>query len=145
MPKGHQRSAQKYGLALPPVTIGQITANLEVKNTGKRVGEEVVELYLHELHPSIDRPVRELKGFAKVAINPGETKTVEFHLSPRDLCYYDVDGRQWKADPGQYEIEIGASSRDIRLTAPFQLSEPFTQKVDAAGTVAKVAKNLATD
>jgi beta-glucosidase len=123
---------------------GQITASLDVKNTGKRAGDEIVELYLHELHPVIDRPVRELKGFVKVSLNPGETKTVQFHLSPRDLCYYDVDGRQWKADSGQYEIQIGASSRDIRLTAPFQLSEPFTQKVDAVGTVAKATKNSGT-
>jgi beta-glucosidase len=120
---------------------GELTATLNVKNTGKRAGEEVVELYLHELNPAIDRPVRELKGFTKVALNPGETRTVQFHLSPRDLCYYDVDGRQWKADPGQYKIEIGASSRDIRLTASFQLNEPFTQKVDAAGSMAKTAKN----
>lgn len=120
---------------------GEITANLDVENTGKRSGEEVVELYLHELNPAIDRPVRELKGFVKVGLNPGDTRTVQFHLSPRDLCYYDVDGHQWKADPGQYEIEIGASSRDIRLTAPFRLSEPFTQKVDASATVAKAAKN----
>jgi beta-glucosidase len=120
---------------------GQITADLDVKNTGSRAGEEIVELYLHQQHPTIDRPVRELKGFAKVALNPGESKTVELHISPRDLCYYDVAGRQWKADAGQYEIEIGASSRDIRLTEPFQLSELFTQKVDVIGTVAKAAKN----
>ena len=123
---------------------GEITANLDVKNTGKRAGVEVVELYLHEQNPAIDRPVRELKGFTKVALSPGETKTVQFHLSPKDLCYYDVDGHQWKADSGQYEIEIGASSRDIRLTAPFQLSEPFTQKVDAAENMAKAAKNSGT-
>ncbi|HXB60504.1 MAG TPA: glycoside hydrolase family 3 C-terminal domain-containing protein [Candidatus Acidoferrales bacterium] len=124
---------------------GQITASMDVQNTGERAGEEVVELYLHEQNPAIDRPVRELKGFAKVALNPGETKTVQFQVSPRALCYYDVDGRQWKADPGQYEIQIGASSRDIRLTAPFSLSETFTQKVDAAGTMATAAKNSGTD
>jgi beta-glucosidase len=118
---------------------GQITATLDVKNTGKRVGEEIVELYLHETNPAIDRPVRELKGFVKIALDPGQTKSIQFHLAPRDLCYYDVDGRQWKADPGEYEIQIGASSRDILLTAPFQLSAPFTQKVDA--DMAEVGKN----
>jgi len=104
---------------------GTVTANLKVTNTGKRAGEEVVELYVHTVDPKIDRPVRELKGFAKVALAPGETKAVSLKLTPRDLAYFDVVGHQWKANAGKYEIEIGASSRDIRLTAPLQLEQEF--------------------
>jgi beta-glucosidase len=81
------------------------------------------------MQPAIERPLRELKGFAKLALQTGETKTVQFRLTPRDLAYYDEEGRQWKADAGQYQIEIGASSRDLRLAAPVQLSEEFTESV----------------
>ena len=108
---------------------GTVTANLKVTNTGKRAGEEVVQLYVHPAKSQIDRPVRELKGFAKVALNPGEAKTVSLQLTPRDLAYFDVSGHQWKADAGDYEVEIGASSRDIRLTAPLQLSQEFSDKL----------------
>ena len=108
---------------------GTTAVSLKVTNTGKRAGEEVVELYVHAASPKIDRPVRELKGFAKVALNPGETQTVQLTLSPRDLAYYDVTGQQWKADAGKYEIEIGASSRDLRLTAPLELRQEFAKNV----------------
>jgi beta-glucosidase len=103
---------------------GSITASVDITNTGKRAGAEVAELYIHDLHPKIDKPVRELKGFAKVSLQPGETKTIHFQISPRDLAYFDVPGHQWKADPGDYEIEIGASSRDIRQKAPLRSLQP---------------------
>ena len=102
---------------------------MDITNTGKRAGEEVVELYIHDPQPQIDKPVRELKGFSKIALQPGETKTVQFTIQPRDLAYFDVPGHQWKADAGGYEIEVGASSRDIRQTAALQLSGDFTDKV----------------
>jgi beta-glucosidase len=114
------------GAALSPD--GSITASVDITNTGKRAGEEVAELYIHDLHPKMDKPVRELKGFAKVALTPGETKTVDFTLTPRDLAYFDPAGEQWKADPGEYEIEIGASSRDIRQKMPVELKATFIRK-----------------
>jgi beta-glucosidase len=107
---------------------GSITASVDISNTGNRAGEEVAELYLHDLHPEIDKPVCELKGFGKVALVPGETKAVEFTVTPRDLAYFDVPGGQWKADPGEYEIEVGASSRDIRQKITVQLTGTFTSK-----------------
>ena len=107
---------------------GTAVVRVDITNTGNRAGEEVAELYIHDLHPKIDKPVRELKGFAKVALAPGETKTAEFEVTPRDLAYFDVAGKQWRADPGEYEIEIGASSRDIRQKAPLQLMTTFTEK-----------------
>ncbi|HXT13771.1 MAG TPA: glycoside hydrolase family 3 C-terminal domain-containing protein [Candidatus Angelobacter sp.] len=117
-------------LALSSATLapdGTVTVRADITNTGKRAGEEVAELYLHDLKPAIDRPIRELKGFAKVALQPGETKTVQFTITPRDLAYYDVPGAQWKADAGNYEIEIGASSRNLRLKKTIHLTADFTQ------------------
>lgn len=108
---------------------GTVTATVDVTNTGKRAGEEVVQLYMHDTQPKIDRPVRELKGFAKIALQPGETKSVSLKLTPRDLSYFDVPGKQWKANAGSYEIEVGASSRDIRLKAPLTLDKDFTESV----------------
>jgi beta-glucosidase len=111
---------------------GSVTASVDITNTGKRAGEEVAELYIHDLHPQIDKPVRELKGFSKIALQPGETKTVQFTIHPRDLAYFDTPGHQWKADAGKYEIEIGASSRDIRQKSVVQLSGDFTEKVSSS-------------
>jgi len=106
---------------------GSITVRVDVTNTGKRAGEEVPQLYIHDLKPVIDRPVRELKGFAKIELNPGETKTVQFNIKPRDLAYFDVPGHQWKANAGEYEIQVGASSRDIKLKKSVRLNSDFTQ------------------
>jgi len=108
---------------------GQISVSLEVKNTGSRAGQEVVELYVHDLSPKIDKPVRELKGFAKVSLEPGEKKTVSLPVSARDFAYFDVPGKQWKADAGDYEIQVGASSRDIRQKVTVHLASTFTEAV----------------
>ena len=108
---------------------GTVTVTVDITNTGQRSGEEVVELYLHDSQPKIDRPVRELKGFAKIALNPGETKSVSLSLTPRDLSYFDVAGKQWKANAGAYEVQVGSSSRDIRVQAPLTLEKEFTESV----------------
>jgi beta-glucosidase len=110
---------------------GSLTASVEISNTGARAGADVVQLYVRDLDPKVDKPVRELKGFSKVALQPGESKTVQFRLTPRDLAYFDVAGHQWKAAAGGYEVGIGASSRDIRLTAPVQLLQEFSDKLPA--------------
>jgi len=89
--------------------------SLAVKNTGTRAGAEVVELYIHDGHAQIDRPVHELKGFDRVELKPGETKAVTFTLDERAFQYWSPTLKAWHADPGQFEIEVGASSRDIRL------------------------------
>ncbi len=119
----------KYkNIALSSATLqpdGNLIVRVDVTNTGKRAGDEVAQLYIHDLKPVIDRPVRELKSFARIALQPGETKTVQFTVTPRDLAYYDVPGRQWKANAGDYEIEVGASSRDLRLKKTVQLSADF--------------------
>jgi beta-glucosidase len=96
--------------------------DLKVTNSGARAGAEVVQLYVHDSHARIDRPVRELKGFERVELNPGETKMVRFRLQDADFSYWDPRKKDWVADPGEYEIQVGSSSRDIRLRAPLQLA-----------------------
>jgi beta-glucosidase len=106
---------------------GSVTARVDVTNTGKRAGEEIAQLYVHDAKPAIDRPVRELKGFAKIVLKPGETKTIQFTIKPRDLAYFDMPGHQWKANAGEYEIQVGSSSRDIKLKKSVRLNVDFTQ------------------
>ncbi len=94
---------------------------VKVKNTGAVAGKEVAQLYVRDEHASVQRPVKELKGFAKVALQPGEEKTVAFELNERALAYYDPDQKTWVAEPGEFEVLIGSSSQDIRLKAKFTL------------------------
>ncbi len=146
-PFGHGLSYTTFGygnLKLSPPVLqsdGAITVTADVTNTGKRAGEEVVQLYMHDTQPKIDRPVRELKGFSKIALKPGETKSVTLKLTPRDLSYFDVPGKQWKADAGSCEIQLGSSSRDIRLKAPLTLDKDFTESVPLSQEHYKGRKN----
>jgi len=110
-------------------TNGTVTVTLAVKNTGSRAGAEVVQLYLHVPNPKIDRPVRELKDFQRLELLPGQTKLVSFELSPRAFAYCDVAGKQWKADAGTYELQVGASSRDIRLRKSLRLTGTYTRPI----------------
>jgi beta-glucosidase len=100
---------------------GPIKVTLEVKNTGKVAGKEVVQLYVSDLKSSLPRPPKELKGFAKVALKPGESKMVEFTLDERSLAFYDPYKPGWVAEPGEFEVLVGSSSRDIRVKAKFTL------------------------
>ena len=99
----------------------QFLASLKVKNTGSRAGAEVVQLYIHDGHSKIDRPVHELKGFQRVELQPGETKSITFALDRAALSYWSPEKKDWIADPGTFEIQIGASSRDLLLHAPLEL------------------------
>jgi beta-glucosidase len=95
-----------------------VEIELAVKNTGARPGAEVVQLYVHEDHPAVDRPVRELKRFQRAELKPGESKTVHFTLDRAAFSYWSAEKKDWVADPGTFEIQVGSSSRDIRLRAP---------------------------
>jgi beta-glucosidase len=99
--------------------VWQFTVN--VRNAGPRAGAEVVQLYVHDGHSKIDRPIHELKDFRHVDLKPGESKTVQFHLDHSAFEYWNPSTKQWTLDPGTFEIQIGASSRDIRLKAPIQI------------------------
>lgn len=92
-----------------------------VRNTGDRPGKEVVQLYVSDKVASLARPPKELKGFAKVALQPGESRTVHFTLEQRAFAFYDPKRRDWVVESGEFEILVGASSRDIRARAVLRL------------------------
>lgn len=98
-----------------------LTYSVKVRNSGSRAGADVVQIYVHDDHSKIDRPAHELKAFHRVELRPGETKTIEFTLNRSSLSYWDPATKEWQADPGTFEIQLGSSSRDIRLRAPFKL------------------------
>jgi beta-glucosidase len=93
----------------------------DVTNTGKRDGADVAEVYVGEVHPPLPRPVKELKGFARVSLNPGETKRVKVALDDRAFAYYDVHTHQWRVDPGKFTIFVGRSVDEIQLTGTISL------------------------
>jgi beta-glucosidase len=104
------------------VKLGEpVRISLKVKNTGKVAGKEVVQIYVADRQSSLVRPPKELKGFKKVALEPGESKVVKFSLDQRALSFYDPYQKQWVAEPGEFEVLAGSSSRDIRLKASFTL------------------------
>jgi beta-glucosidase len=98
-----------------------LTAEVQVKNTGRREGAEVVQLYVQDLQASVPRPVKELKGFEKVMLRPGEMKIVRLTLDARSMSFYDVTKKQWVVEPGQFKVLVGASSRDIRVSSDFEV------------------------
>jgi beta-glucosidase len=98
-----------------------INVSFTVKNTGSVAGKEVAQLYVSNPGCSIERPVHELKQFIKVDLQPGETKQVTLTLNKRAFQYYNVQQNDWVAEPGRFEIQVGASSRDIRLKADTEL------------------------
>lgn len=100
---------------------GSITVTVPVKNSGDRPGKEVVQLYIGDNKSSLPRPKKELKAFDKIALNPGEEKTVTFTITPDDLKYFDDARHEWVAEPGKFTLYIGASSADIRTQASFTL------------------------
>ncbi len=93
-----------------------MTVSVDVTNTGKMAGKEVVQLYVADKESTVIRPVKELRDFAKVELVPGETKTVSFTLGKRAFAYYSVKLHDWHVETGEFDIMIGQSSRDIVLT-----------------------------
>ncbi len=99
---------------------GKIEIEVPVTNKGNREGSEIVQLYISDLKSSLPRPVKELKGFSKVKLAPGETKTIKFEVTPDALKFFDDKKHEWVAEPGKFNALIGASSADIRHTLPFE-------------------------
>ena len=87
----------------------------EIKNTGKIKGNEIAQLYLSDKESSVPRPLKELKGFSRVSIEPGETKTIVMKLKERDFAFWDIVSNNWKVEPGEFELLVGSNSRDIKL------------------------------
>lgn len=98
-----------------------LEVSVPVKNVGKMAGAEVVQLYVSDPECSVDRPVKELKGFGKLYLEPGETGVLKFTLGTDDLAFFDAGKHEWVAEPGVYRVLVGASSADIRAEAEFEL------------------------
>jgi beta-glucosidase len=101
---------------------GPIEVSFDVSNTGARQGAEVAQLYVGDSHASVPRPLKELKGFAKVDLKAGETRRVRLILDRRALSFYDVNKKDWRAEPGDFTILVGSASDDIRLKGTFTLT-----------------------
>jgi beta-glucosidase len=133
---GHGLSYSTFaheGLALDRDTLRPdetLNVTLTVRNTGGRVGSEVVQLYVHDEASTLSRPRQELKGFAKVTLEPGQSQTVSLTLGMRAFAAYDDVRGHWVAEAGRFEVRLGASSTDIRQRAWVTLSAPWTEPAD---------------
>jgi beta-glucosidase len=102
---------------------GTVTAQFEIENTGSRAGAEVAQLYVHPEKPGVMRPEKELKGFKKVFLKPGEKQTLTIPLTQGAFAYFDPDKMGWIAEKGDFKILVGGSSRDLALQAEYNLAE----------------------
>jgi beta-glucosidase len=116
----------KYSnLAISPTSVSgaePVTVSFDLTNTGRREGAEVAELYISDTHSQVPMPVKELKGFAKVDLKPGETRKVAIKIDRRALSYYDVNDKRWTTDPGDFGILVGNSSENIELKGGLHLA-----------------------
>jgi len=126
-PFGYGESYTTFAYSSPRVSatrfkdVDGLTASVDVSNTGKVAGKEVVQFYVHDHKASLIRPPKELKGFAKVELQPGETKTVTVHLDFRAFAFYHPSYQQWITEDGEFDILIGASAADIRFSKTVSL------------------------
>ena len=100
---------------------GKVTVSLDVQNTGARAGDEVVQLYVHEVQASVKRPSKELRGFQRIGLQPKEKKAVSFSLPAADLAFYDEKTKKFVVEPGVYQVMLGSSSEDIRLKGTLEV------------------------
>lgn len=125
-PFGHGLSYTTFAYGTPVASSKTITADgniqvsLTVKNTGAVAGKEIVQLYIGDEKASVPRPVKELKGFQKVELLPGEEKEVVFTITDNDLKFFDAAAHTWKAEPGKFKAYIAASATDVRSTVTFE-------------------------
>jgi beta-glucosidase len=113
-----------------------VNVTCRVTNTGDRRGKEVVQLYVRDPEASVARPVRELKAFAKVDLDAGESTVVDFALNARDLSYWSIGVDDWVLEGGAFELAVGASSRDLRLTTTVHVAAPpLPVRLDAMSTL----------
>jgi beta-glucosidase len=101
---------------------GTVRVSVDVKNIGARAGDEVVQLYIHDVVGTVSTPVKQLRGFQRVSLQPGESKTVDFALGPEDLALLNRD-MHWVVEPGDFEMMVGSSSEDIRARGVLQMKE----------------------
>ena len=113
----------KLNLAQNSDSKNPVTVEFELANSGRRAGAEVAEIYVQPVNPSVSRPLKELKGFQKVLLQPGEKQKVTVTLDQSAFAYYDLGKKGWVAEKGEYKILVGSSSRDIRLNGKFSLAD----------------------
>lgn len=102
-------------------TNGDITVSVDVKNTGKMAGDEVVQMYIHDVKPSLKRPMKELRGFERITLAPGQTKTVKMNIPSSRLAFYDEKIHDFRVEAEPVDVMVGSSSADIRLKAQFDV------------------------
>ena len=126
---GHGLSYTEFEYGTPSIDSrsmtreGSVTVSVKVTNTGSREGKETVQLYIGDRKASLPRPVRELKGFEKVSLKPGESTVVSFTIDSGDLSYFDPERHEWIAEPGTFDAYIAAASDDIRGKVSFRLED----------------------
>ena len=122
----------KYAnLSIQPQTgsDGFYTVSFDVTNTGDREGADVAQVYVSDGHSKMDRPAKELKGFAKVSLKPGETQHVSVRLDAHSFAYHDPSAKRWTVSPGEFGVLVGRSSQEIVLKGTVAVSsEVATQK-----------------
>jgi beta-glucosidase len=96
----------------------KVKVSCEISNVGAESGAETVQLYVSDKQSSVTRPVKELKGFEKIVLNAGDTQKIEFTLVDNDFAFYDTGSKSWVVEPGEFEIMVGTSSRQIKLQQP---------------------------
>ncbi|MGB4714748.1 MAG: glycoside hydrolase family 3 C-terminal domain-containing protein, partial [Defluviitoga tunisiensis] len=114
-----------------------IEVKVKVKNTGKVKGKEIVQLYVRDVESKVNRPEKELKGFEKIELAPGEEKTVTFKLDKRSFAYYNTEIRDWYVESGEFEILVGKSSKEIELKETVKVNSTVTikKKYDRNSTI----------
>jgi beta-glucosidase len=123
-PFGYGLSYTKFGysdLKVKPAGAQKYEVSLKVRNEGKRAGAEVVQLYVHDGHSKVDRPVKELKGFRRIELAAGKTSEVRFTLDKSAFAYWSTEKKDWVAEPGTFEVLVGASAADIRVKGSLDL------------------------
>ena len=131
-PFGHGLSYTKFEYSDLKISTNEvdnepIQVEVTIKNIGTRSGKEIVQLYIKDVESTVIRPEKELKGFQKVALDVNEATTISFELSHRDFSYYETDRKSWHLEAGDFEILVGASSVDIRLSETISVSTKFNQ------------------
>ena len=133
-PFGHGLSYTTFaysGLRTSRSAIGArdtISVSVNVTNTGRRTGDEVVQLYVAHSHSRVERPIKDLRGFERVTLRPGQTRLVRFRLPARSLAYWDTTTHGWVVEPETVELQIGASSGDIRVRRDLRVIDALQTK-----------------
>ena len=127
-PFGHGLSYTKFNydhlkVSSESIKTGEtVNVSVDVSNTGDRAGDEVVQLYVHQVKASVKRPAEELRGFQRIGLRPGETQTVTFSLPAEKLAYWNDRTHGFVVEPGAFDLLVGASSADIRLNGQINVS-----------------------